>query len=312
MNTIDIGKQGFIGTSIIHGCMRLAGRSVKEADELINTALELGINYFDHADIYANGESEILFGKVLAQNPGMRNNITLQTKCGIVRSGDGKEIVAFDFTKEHIIEALEGSLKRLGTDHIDTLLLHRPDTLMEPEEVAAAFDKLYTSGKVSHFGVSNQNPMQIELLKTCVKQPLVINQLQLSILECGMIAQGLNTNMTNKLSYMHDGSVLEYSRINNMTIQAWSPIQVGFFQGVFIDNPDYPELNEALAEYAEKYNCSKTAIAVAWILRHPAKMQVIAGTCNPEHLRQIAEADKISLTRFEWYDIYRRAGHSLP
>lgn len=312
MKKIDIGKQKFYGSSLIHGCMRLAGHSVKEADALINTALELGIDYFDHADTYANGESELLFGKVLSQNPGMRDKMKLQTKCGIVRTSDGTSIVAFDFTKEHIVEAVNGSLKRLGVEQIDTLLLHRPDTLMEPEEIASAFDELCAAGKVVHFGVSNQNPMQIELIKTCVKQPLIINQLQLSVLECGMIGQGLNTNMTNKLSYMHDGSVLEYSRINNMTIQAWSPFQIGFFEGVFLDNPKYPELNSVLEKYAEEYGCTKSAIAVAWILRHPAKMQVIAGTCNPTHLREIAEADRIKLTRLEWYDIYRNAGHSLP
>lgn len=311
MKKINIGSKGIHASSIIHGCMRLAGHSVKEADELINTAIDLGIDYFDHADTYADGESEILFGKVLAQNPGMRNKIKIQSKCGIIRDSSNT-IIAFNFSKEHIIDAVNSTLKRLGVEHIETLLLHRPDSLMEPEEVASAFDELYNAGKVSHFGVSNQTPMQIELLKTCVTKPLIINQLQLSVLECGMIGQGMNTNMTNTLSVMHDGSVLEYSRINDMTIQAWSPFQVGFFQGTFLGNPDYPELNAVLAKYAEKYNCTKSAIAVAWILRHPAKIQVIAGTCNPIHLREIAEADRIELSRIEWYDIYRKSGHTLP
>lgn len=312
MNKINIGNKNLYASRIIHGCMRLAGHSLSDADKLINTAVDLGIDYFDHADTYAAGESEILFGNVLKNNAGLRDKIKLQTKCGIVRDPTSNVITHFDFSKEHIINSVNGSLKRLGVDHIDTLLLHRPDTLMEPEDVAAAFDELQSSGKVSYFGVSNQNPLQIDFLKTYVTQPLIINQLQLSILECSMIGQGLNTNMSNKLSFMHDGGVLEYSRINDVTIQAWSPFQIGFFEGTFLDNPEYPELNAVLAKYAEKYNCSKSAIAVAWILRHPAKMQVIAGTCNPVHLKEIAKADEIELSRFEWYDIYKSAGHSLP
>lgn len=312
MKKINIGKSNFYGSSIIHGCMRLGGRSVNEAEKLINTAVELGIDYFDHADIYAGGESEKLFGEVLSRNPALRDKIKIQTKCSIARDSITNKIVYFDFSKDHIIESVNGSLKRLGVEQIDTLLLHRPDTLMEPEEVAAAFDELYDSGKVKHFGVSNQTPIQIELLKTCVTKPLIINQLQLSIVECGMIGQGLNTNMTNKLSVMHDGGILEYSRINNITIQAWSPFQFGFFEGTFLDNPDYPELNATLEKYAQKYDCEKSAIAAAWILRHPANAQVIVGTCNPKHLIEAAKAAEINLTRPEWYDIYRSAGHSLP
>ena len=249
---------------------------------------------------------------VLERNPELRSKVKIQTKCSIARDSITNKIVYFDFSKDHIIEAVNGSLKRLGVEQIDTLLLHRPDTLMEPEEVAAAFDELYDSGKVRYFGVSNQTPMQIELLKTCVTKPLIINQLQLSIVECGMIGQGLNTNMANKLSVMHDGGILEYSRINNITIQAWSPFQYGFFEGTFLDNPDYPELNATLEKYAQKYDCAKSAIAAAWILRHPANAQVIVGTCNPVHLTEAAQAANIVLSRPEWYDIYLSAGHSLP
>ena len=183
---------------------------------------------------------------------------------------------------------------------------------MEPEEVAEAFDVLHSSGKVRHFGVSNHNPIQIELLKTAVKHPLGINQLQLSVTEAGMITSGMNANMKNADSVMHDGSVLEYSRIKNMTIQAWSPFQYGFFKGTFIDNEEFPELNAKLAEIAEKYGISKTGVAAAWILRHPANMQVIAGTMNPEHLREICGGADVTLTRSEWYEIYRAAGHCLP
>ena len=292
-------------SAISLGCMRMAKLDEKSVDAIMDTAFENGINYFDHADIYGKGNSEVLFGKYLARHAGIRDKIFIQTKCAI---HDGQ----YDFSKEHIIRSVEGSLSRLGVDYVDALLLHRPDTLMEPEEVAEAFDVLHSSGKVRHFGVSNHNPIQIELLKTAVKHPLGINQLQLSVTEAGMIISGMNANMKNADSVMHDGSVLEYSRIKNMTIQAWSPFQYGFFKGTFIDNEEFPELNAKLAEIAEKYGISKTGVAAAWILRHPANMQVIAGTMNPEHLREICGGADVTLTRSEWYEIYRAAGHCLP
>jgi predicted oxidoreductase len=183
---------------------------------------------------------------------------------------------------------------------------------MEPDEVAEAFDILESSGKVRHFGVSNHTPMQIELLKTAVKQPLTVNQLQFSVTEAGMVTSGMNANMKNAESVMHDGGVLEYSRIKNITIQAWSPFQHGFFSGTFIDNPEFPELNKKLEEIAEKYGITKTGVAAAWILRHPANFQLIAGTMNPKRLSEICRGADITLTRSEWYEIYRAAGHSLP
>lgn len=292
-------------SAISLGCMRMAKLDEKSVDAIMDTALENGINYFDHADIYGKGASEVLFGGYLSRHMGIRDKIFIQTKCAI---HDGQ----YDFSKEHIIRSVEGSLSRLGVDYVDALLLHRPDTLMEPEEVAEAFDSLHSSGKVRHFGVSNHNPMQIELLKTAVKHSLEINQLQLSVTEAGMITSGMNANMKNADSVMHDGSVLEYSRIKNMTIQAWSPFQYGFFKGTFIDNEEFPELNAKLAEIAEKYGVTKTGVAAAWILRHPANMQVIAGTMNPEHLREICRGADVTLTRSEWYEIYRAAGHCLP
>ena len=311
MKTIDIGKQNFNASELILGCMRINALNVDEADHLVMNAYNAGINIFDHSDIYGGGRCEELFGEVLENHKDLRDKIIIQSKCGIVKNSTGK-ITHFDFSRDHIIESVENSLRRLRVDYLDSLLLHRPDTLMEPEEVAEAFDILYTSGKVNHFGVSNQNVRQIELLKTSVRQPLCINQLQMSIAECGMIAQGLNTNMTNKLSVMHEDGILEYSRMNNMTIQAWSPFQVGFFEGTFINNPQFPELNACLDKYAEKFNVAKTAVAVAWILRHPAKMQVIVGTTNYRHLNEILGFDKVELSREDWYTIYRAAGHTLP
>ena len=303
MKNIKIGNMNASAISL--GCMRMGSLEEKRVDEIVNAALENGINYFDHADIYGGGSSEKVFGEYLKRHKSTRDNIFIQTKCAI---HDGQ----YDFSKEHIISSVEGSLARLGVDYLDALLLHRPDTLMEPQEVAEAFEILESSGKVLHFGVSNHNPMQIELLKTAVKQPLVANQLQFSVTEAGMIASGMNVNMKNGDSVVHDGGVLEYSRLKNMTIQAWSPFQYGFFKGTFIDNPDFKELNLKLAQIGEKYDISKTGVAAAWILRHPANIQLIAGTMNPEHLKDICNAQDVTLTRGEWYEIYRAAGHCLP
>ncbi len=304
MKNIEIGG-AFSASAVSLGCMRMKGLDERQIDAIMNTALECGIDFFDHADIYGAGECESLFGGFLKRNKSLRDKIKIQTKCGI---NYGK----YNFSKEHIIEAVEGSLSRLGVDYVDALLLHRPDTLMEPEEVAEAFDKLEREGKVKRFGVSNHNMMQIELLKTAVKQPLIINQLQFSVTEAGMVTSGMNVNMKNAESQMRDGFLLEYSRLKKMTIQAWSPFQYGFFEGTFVDNEKFPKLNEKLGEIAEKYGITKTGVATAWILRHPANMQVIAGTMNPEHLREICDGADITLTRQEWYDIYKAAGHRLP
>ena len=303
MKNIKIGNMNASAISL--GCMRMSNLDEKQVDAIMDTALENGINFYDHADIYGGGNSEKLFGDYLKNHPSVREQIHIQTKCAI---HDGQ----FDFSKEHIIKSVEGSLKRLGVEYVDVLLLHRPDTLMEPEEVAEAFDVLESSGKVKNFGVSNQNLMQIELLKTAVKQPLIINQLQLSVTEAGLITSGMNVNMKNAESVMHDGGLLEYSRIKNITIQAWSPFQHGFFKGSFIDNDEFPVLNAKLAEIGEKYGLTKTGVAAAWILRHPANMQLIAGTMSPDRLKEICKATDITLSRADWYEIYRAAGHSLP
>ena len=303
MKTIKIGNMSTSAISL--GCMRMSGLDAKGVDAIMDEALQNGINYFDHADIYGGGDSEKLFGEYLQKHNNVRDKIFIQTKCAI---HDGQ----FDFSKEHIIKSVEGSLSRLGVDYVDVLLLHRPDTLMEPEEVAEAFDILETSGKVKYFGVSNQNLMQIELLKTAVKQPLIVNQLQFSVTEAGLVTSGMNVNMKNQESVMHDGGMLEYSRIKNITIQAWSPFQYGFFKGSFIDNEDFPELNKKLEEIGERYGLGKTGVAAAWILRHPANMQLIAGTMTPSRLKEICNASDVTLTRAEWYEIYRAAGHCLP
>ena len=304
MKSIKIGGK-YETSAIALGCMRMANLDEKSVDAIMNSAFQNGVNFFDHADIYGGGNAEKVFGDYLKRHKNARDNMIIQTKCAI---HDGQ----YDFSKEHILKSVEGSLLRLGVDYVDALLLHRPDTLMEPEEVAEAFDILESSGKVKYFGVSNQNVMQMELLKTAVKQSLMINQLQFSVTEAGMVTSGMNVNMKNSESVMHDGSFLEYSRIKNITIQTWSPFQYGFFEGTFVDREKYPELNQKLAEIGEKYGLTKTGVAAAWILRHPANMQLIAGTMNPEHLTEICKASDITLTRSEWYEIYRAAGHTLP
>ncbi|CAK20025.1 aldo/keto reductase family oxidoreductase [Listeria welshimeri] len=305
MKRITIGNSALTASEISLGCMRMADLSKEDANKVINTALENGIDFFDHADIYGGGKSEEVFADAIDMNATIREKMILQSKCGI-RQG------FFDFSKEHIISSVEGSLKRLKTDYLDTLLLHRPDTLFEPEEVAAAFTELEKSGKVRHFGVSNQNPGQIELLKKYVDQELIANQLQFSIMHTGMIDTGFNVNMTIDPSLDRDGGILEYSRLNNMTIQAWSPFQYGFFEGVFLDNDKFPELNKTIDKIAADKGVTNSAIAVAWIQRHPASFQTVVGTMNPGRIADIAKASDVTLSREEWYEIYRAAGNQLP
>ncbi|RCW74922.1 putative oxidoreductase [Saliterribacillus persicus] len=305
MNNLELGKSGMHVSEISLGCMRMDQLATQEANRVIENALELGIDFFDHADIYGGGRSEEIFAEAIDMNPTIREKMVLQTKCGI-RDG------SFDFSKGHILNSVEGSLKRLNTDYIDVLLLHRPDALVEPEEVAEAFSELKRSGKVKHFGVSNHNPMQIELLKKYVDHDLIANQLQFSLMFTPMIDAGLNVNMEHDPAIVRDGGVLDYSRLHDMTVQPWSPFQHGFFEGVFVGNDDFPELNQKLDEIAEAKGVTATTIAIAWILRHPARMQPVVGTMNPERLKEIAKASDVKLTREEWYELYRVAGNKLP
>jgi len=305
MRKIKLGSSALDVPVIAVGCMRINSLEKAEAERFVQTALEEGANFFDHADIYGGGECEEIFAEAINMNADIREQIILQSKCGI-RKG------MFDFSKEHILESVDGILKRLKTDYLDTLLLHRPDALVEPEEVAEAFDILESSGKVKYFGVSNQNPMQIELLKKYVKQPLVANQLQLSITNATMISNGINVNMENESAINRDGSILDYCRLHDITIQPWSPFQYGFFEGVFLGSDKFPELNQQIDELADKYGVSNTTIAIAWLLRHPANMQPIIGTMNINRLKECCKASEIRLTREEWYSIYRTAGNILP
>lgn len=306
MNNLLV-KEGILKIpEIALGCMRMTSLEKNELERLICTSMEEGINFFDHADIYGGGEAESFFAKAINMNSSIREKMILQTKCGI-RPG-----ISFDFSKQHILESVDGSLKRLKTDYIDVLLLHRPDALVEPEEVAEAFRILKESGKVLHFGVSNQNPYQIELLSQYLDQEILFNQLQLSIAHCGLIDSGLNVNMSNAEGINRDGGILDYCRLKDIKIQAWSPFQYGMFEGVFLDNPKFKELNEKIDKIAEKYNVTNSAIAIAWILRHPAKIQAIVGTTNRKRLLDICKATKVKLTKEEWYELYMAAGKKLP
>ncbi len=303
MKKIDIGRSGLTASAVGIGCMRIAELSTREAETLIRTALEAGINLFDHADIYGGGRCESLFGEVLAGQPQLREQMVLQSKCGI-RQG------YYDLSRDYILSSVDGILRRLHTDYLDLLLLHRPDSLMEPEEIAEAFDRLAGSGKVRFFGVSNMNPAQIELIQSAAGQRLVANQMQFSLARSGMVDSGIHANVPGAQD-SRDESVLEYCRLKHITIQTWSPLQYGFFEGTFLGSEKFPELNARLSALAEQYGVTPSAIAIAWILRHPARMQVICGSRNPRRISEIAAA-QVELTRQEWYSLYCAAGNDLP
>lgn len=308
MKNYEVAHSELTVPSVVAGLMRISKMSDKDIQTLVNTAMEVGVTMIDHADIYG-GEHlcERRFGEAMRLTPSQRDTMMIQSKAGI-RKG------FFDFSSEHILKAVDESLAALKTDYLDVLLLHRPDTLVEPEDVAMAFDKLHAAGKVRHFGVSNQTPGQIELLKSAVKQPLLFNQVQLSITHANLFAQGIAVNMNGlDQSISRDNGLLDYSRLKGMTLQAWSPFQKGFFDGVFIgDRKDYAELNDTLEDLAKKYGVTPTGIAVAWITRHPANIQVVLGTTNPGRVRESAAGSSVPLTREEWYRLFRAAGHQVP
>jgi len=303
MRTIPIGKGVFHSSAIALGCMRICRIPLDDSKKLILRALDLGIDFFDHADVYGFGKSEEIFGQILDLKGPIREKIKIQSKCTLIR--DQVQTLYNDQSSEHIISSVEASLKRLNTEYLDTLLLHHPDTLVEPEEVAEAFDRLHTSGKVRYFGVSNHKPLQIELLKKYVRQPLIINQLQFSAAHPDLVDAAQPIRLQPHAMADITGDVLTYSRLHDITIQAWSPFQFGFYGGVFIGNSNYPELNKVISRIAEENEVSASAIAVAWILRHPAKIQPLIGTTNPERLTDICTGEKVELSRAQWYEIYR-------
>ena len=308
MRYITLGQDDKELSEIVLGMMRIKDKSVKEVEELVETALSVGINAFDLADIYGRGRCEELLGLVLKNRPDLREKMWIQSKCGIRI----EEFTYFDFSKEYIIKSVDGILQRLKIDHLDSLLLHRPDALMESDQVAEAFDLLYKQGKVRDFGVSNQNSMMMELLKKDVKQPLAVNQLQLSAAFTPGFESGFHVNMEDSQAAMRDGSIFEYCKLHDVVIQAWSVLQFGYFKGNFVGNEKFQALNQVLDRLAIKYGVTPSTIAISWILRYPAKMQAVVGTTNPKHLREASQATNFNLTRKEWYEIYLAAGNDLP
>jgi len=307
MRTMRLGTSDLEIPVVAVGCMRIDALERREAERLVHAALEEGAHFFDHADIYGGGACEEVFAEAVGMNASVRERLILQSKCGIRPS-----VGTFDFSREHILTSVDGSLRRLRTEYLDVLLLHRPDALMEPDEVAAAFDTLEREGKVRHFGVSNHHPRQIDLLKRSVRQPLVANQLQLSLTHASMITSGVHVNMQPGAAVDRDGYVLDYCRTNDITIQPWSPVQDGSTGGTFLGSDAFPELNAVLEETADRHGVSPTTIAIAWLLRHPARMQPVVGTTKVERLRECCRASEVALTREEWYGLYRSAGHTLP
>jgi len=311
LRTVPLGSTGRQVPNVVLGLMRIQQLDDDAVRELVRTARDAGIDFVDHADVY--GEDlhgcERRFAEAMQLTPSEREQLTIQSKAGIVREGP-----YFDYSYDHLVESVEGSLKALGTDYLDVLLLHRPDALVEPDEVARAFDHLESSGKVRAFGVSNHTPGQIELLKRSVRQPLVANQLQLSITHAPIVAQGVAANMAgeDQSVTLDGGGILDYCRLHDITVQAWSPFQAGFFTGVFLGSEDYPELNAVIDRLAAKYDAPPIAIAVAWITRHPAGMQVVLGTTTPERVAGAAQGSDIPLTRAEWYELFRAAGYRVP
>lgn len=308
MRYIKFGERQKEVSEVVLGLMRISEMTVDQVEDLIESALAVGINAFDIADCYGHGKCEQILGEVLKRRPDLREKMWIQSKCGIRM----EEFTYFDFSKEHILEAMDGILERLNVDYIDSLLLHRPDALMEPAEIAEAFDLLKSQGKVIDFGVSNQNPMMMALIQKDVNQPLVANQLQLSAAFTPSFDAGFHVNMKQEAGIVRDSSIFEYCRLHDVVIQAWSVLQFDYFGGVFLGSEKYPELNHVLNRLAEKYHVSPSAVAIAWVLRYPAKMQAVIGTTKKARVAEAAKAAEIQLTRKEWYEIYLAAGNDLP
>ncbi len=311
VRTVPLGPTTLSVPNVVLGLMRIAQSSDDEVRTLVGAARDAGIDFFDHADIYGPSlhDCERRFAQAMQLTPAQRAEITLQTKAGIVKDGP-----YYDFSYDHLVSSVEGSLEALGTDYIDILLLHRPDALAEPDEVARAFDHLEQSGKVRHFGVSNHTPRQIDLLRTAVRQPIVANQIQLSIPHSPAIAQGIAANNGGlaQAATEDGGGIVDYCRVNGITLQAWSPLQSGTDAGVFLGSDAYPELNAVIDRLAGQYDVPPLAIATAWITRHPAGIQVVLGTTTPQRVTDAAAGSDLPLTRPEWYELFRAAGHRVP
>jgi predicted oxidoreductase len=312
---------------LIYGCMMIGGDfdgsslSAEQRNKgraAIDAALECGLNFFDHADIYCFGKSESVFGEFLAANPDLRDKIIVQSKCGICLRNQPQEGLPgrYDLSFEHIIDSVDGSLRRLQTDHLDILLLHRPDILVEPKEVSQAFDRLYRTGKVRSFGVSNHSPAQIELLKASVEQPIVVNQIEYNPVHTPLHDSAIHANMKRPDFGNPGEGIIEYCRLHGIALQAWGSLA----RGVLTGKPPGPETEPRIREtatlierLAKERSVSREAIVLAWILRHPAGIRPVVGTTNPDRIRACCEATSVKLSRADWYQIYSAAlGQGVP
>lgn len=324
MKTYTLANTDLKVSRIAYGCMALGGSwddapyrddEVKHAIRLVVAAVEAGINFFDHADIYARGKSERIFSEVIRAVPGLRQRIVIQSKCGI-RFPDTPEAGTpgrYDFSFDHIVGSVDASLTRLGIEQMDILLLHRPDPLIEPDEVAQAFSALHRAGKVRYFGVSNFSAGQISLLQRSVEQPLVVNQLEISLLHHHLISEGIGINQTG-YPYAATTGTLDYCRLNNIHIQAWTPIARGKIIAPSADAPENVKaVAKEIADLAESLGTTREAVALAWLLRHPAGIQPVMGTSNMERLLGSCKADGLELSREAWYALLEAArGKPVP
>ncbi|MCP8615368.1 aldo/keto reductase [Salirhabdus salicampi] len=325
MKIAPLEERGITSNRMVLGCMGFGGSwdnspftedHVLQVEQAIDAALSIGITMFDHADIYRAGKAESVFGEVLKKRPELRDEIILQSKCGI-RFSDDLGPGRYDFSKQHIMKSVDGILSRLGTDYIDILLLHRPDPLMEPDEVAHAFSKLKEEGKVRHFGVSNMNAAQMELIQSAIDEPLVANQIEMNLHKLDWVENGVLVNQQAGVNSNFPDRLLEYCQLENIQIQAWSPLAKGIFTGREIENPTEAILQtrKLVEQFAEQKATTKEAIVLGWLMKHPAKIQPVIGTTNAERIKNCKDAVKVSemMTREEWYSLYVSSrGVSMP
>ncbi|MCL6548676.1 MAG: aldo/keto reductase [Alicyclobacillus sp.] len=312
-----------MASRLVLGCMNLGGGwnqhpitadDVRQAHEVVDAALEIGINMFDHADIYAYGKAEAVFGQVLRERKGLREQIILQSKCGI-RFPEGDVPGRYDFSRTHILSSVDAILQRLGVDYLDILLLHRPDPLMDPDEVADALHTLHAAGKVRYVGVSNMSHGQIRMLRASLGLPVVANQLEMSLHRTGWLDTGVHVNQDAARDNVFPEGTLEYCRLEGIQVQAWGPLAQGRFSGRDItgEAENVRATAERVRELADRYGTTREAVVLAWLLRHPAKIQPVVGSSRPERIRACRDATRIALTREEWYTLYVSSrGRRLP
>ncbi|MBW7476869.1 aldo/keto reductase [Paenibacillus oenotherae] len=323
MKPFPLQDRGIPASQLVLGSMRLGGgwdqspltaAHYKEGHEAVDTALEIGINMFDHADIYTYGKAEKVFGKVLQERPELRSKILIQSKCGI-RLADEHNPQRYDFSKPYIISSVDGILERLGVEYIDFLLLHRPDPLVEPEEVASAIHELKASGKVRWFGVSNMSAGQIKLLQAYSDEPFIVNQLEMSLLKTGFVDTGISVNQEIARNNVFPEGTLEHCRQENIQLQSWSPLAQGLFSGKALDGQSEAVVQTAalVRQLAEEKGTTAESIVLSWLMRHPAGIQPVIGTINPARIRACKDAATLRLTREEWYALYTSSrGARMP